>query len=129
MPEDSAILEITAVREAWLEAVRSADISRLASLVADDVVIVHGDGRCLRGKGEFEADFLKAFEFFHIDQRVLSPEVTIRGDWAFEIARVETILTPIRGDGMKCALTTTLVAFRKQLDGTWKVARVIGLLD
>jgi len=60
---------------------------------------------------------------------VLSPEVTIRGDWAFEIARVESILIPIRGDGTKCALTTTLVALRKQLDGTWKVARVIGLLD
>ena len=129
MPEDSAILEITALREAWLEAVRSADISRLALLVADDVIIVHGDGRCIRGKDEFEDDFLKAFETFRIDQRVLDPEIKIRGNWALEIAKVESTLTPIRGGDVIRAITTTLVALRKQLDGTWKVARVIGLLD
>lgn len=71
MPEDSAILEITALRETWLAAVRSADVARLASLVADDVVIVHGDGRCIRGKDELMADFLKAFESFRIDQELL----------------------------------------------------------
>ena len=129
MPENSATLEITALREAWLAAVRSADIGQLASLVADDVVIVHGDGRCIRGKNEFEDDFLKAFETFRIDQKIVDPDVVIRGDWAFEIGRVESILTPIRGGTTRCAVTTTLVALRKQLDGTWKVGRVVGLLD
>lgn len=57
MSENSAILEITALREAWLAAVRTADVGRLASLVVDDVVIVHGDGRCIRGKDELTADF------------------------------------------------------------------------
>jgi len=59
MPENSAILEITALREGWLAAVRSADIGRLASLVTDDAVIVHRDGRCICGKDEFEADFFR----------------------------------------------------------------------
>ena len=112
-----------------MAAVRSADIGQLASLVADDLVIVHGDGRCIRGKNEFEDDFLKAFETFRIDQKVVDPDVVIRGDWAFEIGRVESILTPIRGGTTRCAVTTTLVALRKQQDGTWKVARVVGLLD
>jgi uncharacterized protein (TIGR02246 family) len=129
MPENSANVEITALREAWLAAVKSADVGRLASLVADDVVVVHGDGRCIRGKDELKADFLKAFESFHIDQRVLSPEVTIRGDWAFEIAKVESTLTPTGGGETKRAITTTLVALRRQPDGVWRVARVVGLLD
>jgi len=81
VPENSPVLEISALRQAWLATVRSADIGRLASLVAEDVVVVHGDGRCIRGKDEFEADFLKAFESFRIDQRVVDPEITIRGDW------------------------------------------------
>ena len=129
MPEDSAILEITALREAWLEAVRSTDISRLALLVADDVVIVHGDGRCIRGKNEFEDDFLKAFETFRINQKVVDPEIRIRGNWALEIAKVESTLTPIRGGDVIRAITTTLVALRRQPGGSWKVARVVGLLD
>lgn len=120
--------EITALREAWLAAVRSTDVRRLALLVADDVVIVHGDGRCIHGKGEFETDFLKAFESFQIDQRVIDPEIKVRGDWAVEIARVESTLTPIAGGETKRAITTTLVAMRRQRDGTWKVARVVGLL-
>ena len=129
MSEQSAILEITVLREAWLSAVRSADIDRLASLVADEVVIVHGDGRCVRGKDEFAADFERAFESFHIDQRVLDPEVTIRGDWAFEIAKVESILTPVGGGETIRAVTTTIVVLHRQVDGAWKVARVVGLLD
>jgi len=129
MPEDSAILEMTALRESWLAAVRSADVARLASLVADDVVIVHGDGRCIRGKDELTADFLKAFESFRIDQRVVDPEIKIRGNWAFEIAKVESALTPISGGETKSAITTTLVALRRQPGGSWKVARVVGLLD
>jgi ketosteroid isomerase-like protein len=48
MPEDSATLEITALREAWLAAVTSADADRLACLVTDDVVVIHADGRCVR---------------------------------------------------------------------------------
>ena len=129
MRENSATLEITALLEAWLAAVKSVDVSRLASLVADDVVIVHGDGRCIRGKDEFEADFSKAFESFRIEQRVVDPEISIRGNWAFEIARVESTLTPIRGGDVIRAITTTLVALRRQPGGSWKVARVVGLLD
>jgi len=128
MSEDSAILEITTLREACLAAVRSANADQLMSLVTADVVVIHGDSRCIRGRDELKADFLKAFESFQIDQRVLSPEVTIRGNWAFEIARVETTLPPIRGGETKRAITTTLLALRRQRDGTWKVARVVGLL-
>jgi uncharacterized protein (TIGR02246 family) len=129
MPENSATVAITALREAWLAAVTSADAGRLASLVTDDVVIVHGDGRCIRGKDELKADFLKAFESFRIHQRVLDPEISIRGNWAFEIAKVESTLTPIRGGETKRAITTTLVALCRQPDGSWKVARVVGLLE
>jgi len=129
MPENSATLEITTLREDWLSAVEAADAERLASLVTKDVVVVHGDGRCIRGKDELEADFRKAFESFRIHQTVLDPEITIRGDWAIEIARVESTLTPVRGGEAIHAITTTLVAMRRQPDGAWKVARVVGLLE
>lgn len=103
MPEDSATLEITALREAWLSAVRSADADRLASLVTDDVMVIHRDGRWVRGRNELKADFLKAFEFCRIDQQVVDPEIAIRGDWAFEIAKVDSALTPAcGGEAVSC---------------------------
>jgi uncharacterized protein (TIGR02246 family) len=126
---DSAVTSITALRQAWLRAVRSSDVERLASLVTDDVVVVHGNGRCLRGKDEFKADFRKAFEDFSIDQVVSSAQVVVRGRWAFEISDVESRLSPHLGGESKQVHSITVVALNHQPDGSWKVGRVLGLLD
>jgi hypothetical protein len=69
------------------------------------------------GRDELKADFLKAFESFLIDQRVLDSDVTIRGNWAFEIAKVESTLTPVAGGETIRAIATTLVAVRRLPDG------------
>ena len=126
---DSAVTSITALRQAWLRAVRSSDVERLASLVTDDVVVVHGNGRCLQGKDEFKADFRKAFEAFSIDQVVSSAQVVVRGRWAFEISDVESRLSPHLGGESKQVHSITVVALHQQPDGSWKVGRVLGLLD
>ncbi len=121
--------EIASFREAWLAAVRAADPDRLACMVTEDVVVVHGDGRSVRGRDEVKADFQMAFERFRIDQKVRNAETIGLGDWAFEIAEVESTLTPVHGGEEKHLVTTTMVALRRQPEGTWKVARVIGLLS
>ena len=115
---ESPILEIASVREAWLAAVRDSDADRLASMVTDDVVVVHGDCRCIHGRDNFKSDFLKAFEVFRISQKVINPEVIRRGDWAFEIAEIESTLTPVLGGEPRHLITTAMVALRKQSDGT-----------
>ena len=129
MTEDSAILEIIALREAWLAAVRNADADRLGSLVTDDVVVVHGDGRCVKGRNELNVDLRKGFESWRINQQVVDPEIAIPGNWAFEIAKVESTLIPIRGGDAIRTITTALVVLRKDKEGGWKVARVVGLVD
>jgi ketosteroid isomerase-like protein len=97
-------------------------------LVTDDVIVVHGDGRCIRGRNELKADFQAAFEPFRIDQRVHNPEVVIRGDWHSKSPRGNH--THSVRDGEKIhAITMTMVAMRWRLDGAWKVARVVGLPD
>ena len=53
---DSASSSIAAVQQAWLEAIKAADVERLATLVTDDVVVVHGTGRCVRGRDELKMD-------------------------------------------------------------------------
>jgi ketosteroid isomerase-like protein len=44
--------------------VKANDADRLSAMVTDDVVVIHGNGRCLGGKDELKADFLKGFERF-----------------------------------------------------------------
>ncbi len=65
---NSALSSIAAIRNTWLNAVRAADAEGLAELVTDDVVVVHGNGRCVRRRDELKADFLKGFEVYSIEQ-------------------------------------------------------------
>ena len=125
---DAVASSIAAVRQAWLDAVKAGDAERLAAMVTDDVVVVHGNGRCVRGRDELKADFLNGFGMFSIEQNVSSTELVVRGQWAFEISEVDSTLTA-RGAGNSTQVhSTTVVALNRQPDGAWKVARVLGVL-
>ena len=126
---DSAGESIDAVRQAWLDAIRTANVERLASLVTDDVVVVHGTGRCVRGRDELKADFQNAFEAFTIEQSASTAGLVVRGSWALEIADVETKLTPRTGGEQTVFHSTTVTALKRQSDESWKVGRVLGVLD
>jgi len=119
---------IAAMRQAWLDAVTAADAGRVAALVTDDVVVVHGNGRCVCSREALREDFLKGLDAFSIEQSVSNSEVVVRGGWAFEISEVESRLTPRRGGQATHVRSTTVVALRQQPDGSWKVGRVLGLV-
>jgi len=126
---NSAISPTAAICQAWLDAVRAGDVERLASLVTDDVVVVHANGRCVRGRDELKKDFLNAFERFTIEQTVSSAEGVFRGRWAFEIAEVKSTLTPVGGGEAFHGASTTIVALARQPDRSWKIGRVVGMID
>ena len=129
-PESHSVARaIAAVRQAWLDAVKSGNAERLADMVTDDVVVVHGDGRCLHGREKLIADFLKGFERFSIEQQVSSAEVVVRGRWAFEISQVESKLTARLTGEAKLVPSIAVVGLNRQPDGSWKVGRVLGVLD
>jgi ketosteroid isomerase-like protein len=81
------------------------------------------------GREELRGDFLKGFEAFSIEQDVSNPELVVRGRWAFEISEVESGLTPRRGGEVTHVRSTTVVALNQQSDGSWKVGRVLGLVQ
>jgi ketosteroid isomerase-like protein len=128
---DSDVSKIAAVRAAWIEAVKSSDVSRLADLGTDDVVAVRGTGRCACGKEEFKAELMRGFAMFDAERTVLSSEVIVRDNWAIEIDEMGSTVTPVRvGDGVPvyCHLRVVVI-FARQSDSSWKVARVMELLD
>jgi uncharacterized protein (TIGR02246 family) len=120
---------VAAVRRAWLEAVKAGDFERLASMVTDDVVVVHGNGRCVHGKDELKLDFLNGFKKFALSQKVSSAKVLHRGRWAVDIADVESTLTPTGGGNPSVVQSTTVTVLAQQSDGQWRVARVVGMLN
>lgn len=126
---DSDISKIAAIREAWSAAVQANDADRVAAFVTDDVVFVHGNGRCVCGKEELKADFRKSFARFDFDRKLLSAEIIFRDKWAFQICEVESMLTGVRGGMHVQARSRAVIAFARQRDTSWKVARILELLD
>jgi len=126
---DTVAVTIAALREAWLDAVRAGNAERLADMVTDDVVVVHGDGRCVHGREELKADLVKGFAVFSLEQNVSAAELVVRGRWAFEISEVESRLTPHLAGESKHVHSITVVGLNRQPDGSWKVGRVLGVLD
>ena len=126
---DSDVSEIAELWEAWNAALKGNDANRLLALMTDDVVFVRGNGQCVCGKKEFQEHILKSFGRFDFDRKYSPAELVAVGKWAFQICEVETTLTAVRGGVQVHATSRTIVVFIRQLDTSWKVARVVELRD
>jgi uncharacterized protein (TIGR02246 family) len=126
---DSDVSKIAAVLEALNAALKINDANRLAALVTDDVVSVRGNGRCVCGREEIKADFLKRVGRFDFDRKFSSAEIIVRDKWAMEICEMETALTGVGGGIQVQTHSRVVILFARQPDTSWKVARVLELLD
>jgi len=126
---DSVASSIAAVRQAWLDAIRAGDVDRFAALVTDDIVVVHGTGRCVRGEDELRTDLRTAFKTFSIEQSTAPARLVVRGRWALEIVDVETKLTRYPSGERTVFQSMAVTALKRQPDGSWKIGRVLGVLD
>lgn len=120
---------IAAVRQAWIQAVKDSDTDRLADLVTFDVVAVHVDGRCTTGKDAFKNFLMGAFDQFNLEGKVSSSEIIAHGIWAVEIDEIETRRTRVESSMSIDSHFRAVFVFSRQLDDSWKVARVIELQD
>jgi ketosteroid isomerase-like protein len=120
---------IIGVRHAWLQAVKDSNAERLTDLMTFDVVGVHADGRCTVGKEELRKFFLDVFDRFNVEGTVSSSEVVVHGIWAVEIDKVETKRTQVDSAMSVDAHFQAVFVFSRQLDDSWKIARVIELKD
>ena len=120
---------IMAARQAWIQAVRASDADRLADLVTFDVVAVHVDGRCTTGKEALKNFLGDVFDQFNVEGTVSSSDIIVHGIWGVEIDEVETRRSRVDGLMSIDSRFRAVFVFSKQLDDSWKVARVIELKD
>ena len=126
---DSDASKIAALWKAWNSALKASDANGLVDLMTDDVVFVHGNGQCVSGKKELRSYILNSLGRFDFDRRYLPAETVIVGKWAFEICEVETTLTSVRGGIQVHSSSRTMIVFVRQPDTSWKVTRVLELLE
>jgi ketosteroid isomerase-like protein len=127
--DEDAVREIAKVRDAWTAAVKAKDVERLIGMLTDDIVMMHPNRPAVIGLAANRADLLAAFGKFHVDQIVVSDEMVVAGEWAFDRSRATTTLTPVVGGAPVTVRSKAITILRHQADGSWKIARVIGNLD
>jgi len=119
---------IERLRAAWLAALKAGDVDRLMSMVTDDVVAMHPNGRTTRGRQELAEDFRRFFLSFRMDQTVTSEETVVAGEWAFDRARVSAQIAPIAGGETSQVNSEVIVILRRDREGSWKIARMVAVL-
>ena len=97
--------------------------------MTDDAVFVQGNGQCVCGKKELQSDIANSLGRFEFDRRYLPAETVVVGKWAIEIRELETTLTTVRGAIQVHASSRSLLVFVRQAGTSWKVTRVLELLD
>jgi uncharacterized protein (TIGR02246 family) len=127
--EDRDKANVAAVRQDWINAVKKGDADRLSDLVTYDAVFIHADGRCTRGKDDVRRFLLDFFDQYSMEGTVLSSEVVIHGFWAVEIDEIKTSRARYDSPVAVNANFRAVFVFSRQLDQSWKVARLIELQD
>ncbi len=126
MPQD-AIQNVLAAQRDWLDAVRTKNIHVLMKTVTEDIVVIHPNGKTVRGADDLRADFERFFAQFNLEQSAVVEETMITGEWAFDISEITSELTSQHGGHPKRIKSKVLTLLRLQ-GNEWRIARVMSVL-
>ena len=121
------IAAINAVSDQVREAYMARDWDRFSGLFTDDAIWMPGNLLPLTGKAawwSFVEGFWNSTAIVEMD--VVSDEIVVMGDWAFERHTETTVTVPTAGDGEPSTYRFKGVwLLHRQADGSWKIARYI----
>ena len=130
MNDENPMSEVKAIRqlaEEWTQAVEASNVEKLGSLMTEDIVVVHGNGRVVSGKRAVMDDIMSSLATVHISQLVHPEETIVTGDWAFDRAHVHTRITYMDGGEAQEFDSHTITILHKEGPRGWRVARAIGV--
>lgn len=110
---------------AWTAAVNRGDMAAVADLYTEDAMLMPPNGAALRGRDAVRTFFVEALSSLSPrDVKLSSDEVEVCGDSAYEVGRYQMTVQPSGGAAMNDR-GKYLVVWRRQSDGSWKIARDI----
>ena len=121
---DVAAIEALIARATYVN--NAGDIEGWVALFADDAVYLPEGRPPVTTREGLEGAAVSQFSRYRPNIQITADEIQVLGDWAFARTTVTGTLTPhrnanpIRVEGKEIAL------YRRQPDGGWKIARLIG---
>lgn len=113
-------------RRRYVDAVKAGDISRIEALLDDDIVSMPPNDTTLYGKEEARAWWEEYFQYFRLISLLESErDVTVVGDWAIERSAHSVTIAPRTGGTRIRDEGRMFTIWKRQPDGSWKVAQEI----
>jgi uncharacterized protein (TIGR02246 family) len=107
-------------------AYRDADAERWAAIFTKDAVIMLAGQPAITGREALVRLAQERFRQFTTAVEIKPEEIEMCGDWAFARTAVTGTFTPKDGSTPMELDLKEIAIYRRQPDGTWKVARLIG---
>ena len=104
----------------------AADSLGWVALFDDDFVYMPPGAPEVTTDADLRAMAATGFGGYRADIRIEPVEITIVGDWAFARSNVSGSVTPRVGGDQIPVDVKQIVLYRRQADGSWKIARLIG---
>ena len=117
---------IQKLNDDWAAAIHTKDVVQLAGMVTDDVVFLPPGYPAIRGRQSVEAMYTSFFaQFIRVEQTASIDEIQVAGEWAFAWGTEKLVLVP-KGGGPPIRMQGKgMSIYRRQPDGSWKIARGI----
>lgn len=116
----SARAGIDAGNQAWIDGVKTGEVSAISATYADDAVDCSSTGECIRGRSEIERHMRTQLASMGRARSaaVKSLGSSEQGSFVYEWGEAEATF-----DGGKRLLEKYLTAWQRQTDGSWKIFR------
>ena len=120
---DEAAIKGVHLRET--RAIKEKDVAHFLALFDSDAVLMPPDGPPIVGKAALRSWFLRLTDGRSIDLDFSVDEIKVTAEWAFERFSFRQTVTPAGGGESITVRGKGNHVFRRQSDGSWKIARDI----
>ena len=120
---DEAAIKGVHLRET--RAIKGKDVAHFLALFDSDAVLMPPDGPPIVGKAALRSWFLRLTDRHSIDLDFSVDEIKVTAEWAFERFSFRQTVTPAGGGEPITVRGKGNHVFRRQSDGSWKIARDI----
>ena len=116
---------IAKLRDDWVAAANKKDAATVSGFYTDDAVLAGTTVPVTNGRAAIEKVWADAFPIAS-NLKVNSEKTEVSGDMAYDYGSYSQHIAPPKGKAMEDA-GRYLVVFKRQADGSWKIAAHVGV--
>jgi len=124
--DERAIRDVVAL---WHRATAAGDVETVLRLMTEDVVFLVAGHSPMRGRDQFAPGLRELLARHRIESSSEVREIEVSGSLAYCWSELTVRVIPIAGGDGNVRTGSALSILRKQLDGSWVVARDANLLS